>query len=422
MKLNYRQTILIGFGFLASSVAWSIYNTYVPVLLEQYVAGTFLIGLIMVIYNVCGVIFQPIFGVLSDKTQTRFGRRMPYIMVGLPICALAFALIPFPWSKAVLLVIIIIFSFGMSAWRAPAVALMSDISQPQLRSKANGIINFMGGLGSFLALLAGGLLFKKTGSLPLPFMAGSIVMFLALAVMILFINEEKFIIQTHVEESVQTQGEDIQSPKKGKTRSLILLLFAVFFWFCGTNAVQTFFSLYVTNTLTDPQGQFLTAGDSSLLLAGFALTFLVFSIPAGFIGTKVGRRKTIMIGLIGVAVLFLSILTVKSNMMIMRILLLLGGCFWACVNINSLPMVLELAQWKSIDKYTGYYFFSSISASIISPVLFGWIRDQVGSYGSLFIYAAITFILAFLCMFFVPHGEAQPVKTTVSECMDNLER
>ncbi len=414
MKLNYKQTFLIGFGFFASSVAWSMYNAYIPILLEKYVASTFLIGMVMIIDNVFGVIFQPLFGALSDKTKTRFGRRMPYIMAGLPICALAFALIPFTWSLATLMGVAILFNFVMSTWRAPVVALMPDITQPQLRSQANGIINFMGGFGSFISFFLGGILFK-IGGMPLPFVASGLVMLLALAVMVFFVNEEKYRVQAGVEGVVPNEEEAMDTTKEKKTASLIFLLFAILFWFCGYNAVETFFSLYVTNTLKDASGEFLLAGDASLLLSMFSLSFLFFSIPAGFIGAKIGRRKTIMIGLMGVALLFLGMLLANNNITLLRILLLLGGCFWACVNINSLPMVVELAPWKNIGKYTGYYYFFSFSAAIISPVLFGWIRDQVITYSSLFVYAAISFVLAFLCMFFVRHGEAQSVKATVSE-------
>lgn len=409
MKLNYKQTFLIGFGFFASSIAWSMYNVYVPTLLEKYMESTFLIGIIMTFDNIFGVIFQPLFGALSDKTRTRFGRRMPYILIGLPICAVAFSLIPFTWSLATLMGVVIIFNFVMSTWRAPVVALMPDITPPPLRSKANGVINFMGGLGSLFSFFVGGILFKL-GGVPLPFIASSIVMLLALLVLKLFVHEDKY-----KEDAGVTENEEIvkeatdASEKSKKSASLIFLLFAILFWFCGYNAVETFFSLYVINTLKDTAGKFLTEGDASLLLAFFSVTFLFFSIPAGFIGSKIGRKKTIMIGLAGVTVLFITMIF-TGNIWVLRVLLLLGGAFWACVNINSLPMVVELAKWKDIGKYTGYYYFFSFSAAIVSPILFGWIRDLVKNYDVLFIYAPIAFALAFISMLFVKHGEAKKIE------------
>ena len=430
MKLNYKQTFLIGFGFFASSIAWSMYNVYVPILLEKYLASTALIGFVMTIDNIFGVIFQPVFGALSDKTRTRFGRRMPYILLGLPICAVAFSLIPFTWSLATLMGVVILFNFVMSTWRAPVVALMPDLTPPSFRSQANGIINFMGGVGSLFSFFVGGLLFK-IGGMPLPFVASAIVMLLALVVLKLFVHEEKYRLEAGIEESQEILSDsekrdleleqNVADGKTSKTVSLILLLFAILFWFCGYNAVETFFSQFVTHTLTDAAGKFLSAGDASLLLAVFSVTFLLFSIPAGMLGAKIGRKKTIIIGLVGVMILFTAMVFTNNNIWALRVLLFIGGCFWACVNINSLPMVVELAKWKDIGKYTGYYYFFSFSAAIISPILFGWIRDQVVTYNSLFIYAAIAYALALTCMAFVKHGETKPAKQTVGEILESMD-
>ncbi len=421
MKLNYKQTFLIGFGFFASSIAWAMYNNYVPVLLGKYLTSTTLIGIVMTFDNIFGVIFQPIFGTLSDKTRTRFGRRMPYILIGIPICAVAFPFIPFTRSLFSLMAVVIIFNFVMSTWRAPVVALMPDLTPAPLRSQANGIINFMGGLGSLFSFFAGGLLFKA-GGMPLPFAASAALMLVAVIVLKVFIKEQANV-ELHDSELV---GEKLQADissegvaqtslsNKINTRaektSLIFLLLAILFWFTGYNAVETFFSLYVTNTLKDASGNFLTAGDASLLLAMFSLTFLFFSIPAGFISGKIGRKKTILIGLFGVMVLF-TLMMFTNNIWALRVLLLLGGIFWACVNINSLPMVVEMAQWKDIGRYTGYYYFFSFGAAIVSPILFGFIRDMVVRYDAIFVYSAVAFALAIVCMIFVRHGEANTVKS-----------
>ncbi|HEX2927535.1 MAG TPA: SLC45 family MFS transporter [Ruminiclostridium sp.] len=422
MKLNYKQTFLIGFGFFASSIAWAMYNNYVPILLKNYLTSTTLIGIVMTFDNIFGVIFQPIFGTLSDKTRTRFGRRMPYILIGIPVCAIAFPFIPFTKSLFSLMAVVIIFNFVMSTWRAPVVALMPDLTPAPLRSQANGIINFMGGLGSLFSFFAGGLLFKA-GGMPLPFAASALLMLVAVIVLKVFIKENETVqLQDQQEEKTTdpASAEHANSEpyehfpedrikKAEKNRSLIFLLFAILFWFTGYNAVETFFSLYVTNTLKDAAGNLLTAGDASLLLSIFSLTFLFFSIPAGFISGKIGRKTTIMIGLIGVMLLF-TLMMFTDNIWQLRVLLLFGGVFWACVNINSLPMVVEMAKWKDIGKYTGYYYFFSFSAAIISPILFGAIRDLVQRYDAIFIYSAIAFGLAALCMLFVHHGEADPKK------------
>lgn len=420
MKLNFKQTFLIGFGFFASSIAWAMYNNYVPVLLKNYLTSTTLIGLVMTFDNIFGVIFQPLFGALSDKTRTRFGRRMPYILIGIPVCAVAFPFIPYTSSLFSLMAVVIIFNFVMSTWRSPVVALMPDLTPAPLRSQANGIINFMGGLGSLFSFFAGGLLFKA-GGMPLPFLASALLMLAAVIILKIFIKENTGAMpdvhDVHKEDSKEASGNnpavetsqaaaETAKSAPGSAKSLIFLLFAILFWFTGYNAIETFFSLYVTNTLKDQAGNFLTAGDASLLLAMFSLTFLFFSIPAGFISTRIGRKRTILIGLTGVMILF-ALMMFINNIMSLRILLLIGGIFWACVNINSLPMVVEMAKWKDIGKYTGYYYFFSFSAAIISPILFGFIRDIVIRYDSIFIYSAVSFGLAIICMLFVKHGEAE---------------
>ena len=419
-RLNIKATILLSFGFFASTIAWSVYNAYVPQILEGFITSTALIGLVMTIDNVFGVIFQPLFGSLSDKTRTRFGRRMPYVFIGLPICVAAFILVPYMSSLWSLMLVLIIFTFVMSAWRTPAVSLMPDITPGPLRSQANGIVNFMGGVGSLFAFLAGGILFNmwlaRTGNgFPAPFMMSAAMMLLALVVMALFVREPKHACEP-VEENPKPDSKseisnksensdklkmklsDVKKLKQDEKKSLLLILFGIFFWFTGYNAVETFFTLYATNTLG------MTPGDASMTLSIFSLTFLAFAIPAGFIGAKTGRRKAILIGLTGLTVLFFPMIFI-ANAWLTRACLFLAGFFWAFVNINSLPMIVRLSGDAKIGTFIGIYYFFSFSSQIISPVLFGFIRDVVGHYKVLFLYACIAFVLAMLSLFFVRHGE-----------------
>jgi len=412
-KLNVKVTLLLSFGFFASSIAWSMYNSFVPQILEKYLASTTLIGLIMVIDNVFGVVFQPLFGTLSDKTRTRFGKRMPYIFIGIPVCAAAFALIPYMNSLFSLMVVLIIFTFVMSAWRSPVVALMPDLTPGPLRSQANGIVNLMGGLGGVFAFLLGGILFniwfERTGNgFPLPFMMSSVMMLLALFVLIFFVREPK----SAYEPEEKTKAVKIKLTKN-ELKSLLLILFGIFFWFTGYNAVETFFTLYATNTLA------MSPGDASITLAIFSLTFLAFAVPAGFIGAKIGRRKAILIGLTGLIVLFLPMAFI-ANVWLVRICLFLGGFAWAMVNVNSLPMVVKLSGETKIGTYIGYYYFFSFSSQIISPVLFGFLRDVAGHYMILFLYAGIAFALALAALFFVHHGEDEPQAVTAAEVLNEL--
>lgn len=392
-KLNYGKTFLIGTGFFASSLLWSLYNSFVPLILKDFITSSALIGLIMTIDNAFGVVFQPLFGSLSDKTQTRFGKRMPFIMIAAPICSALFFFIPQMPSLISLMIIVIIFNFGMSVWRAPIVALMPDLTPSQHWSKANGVINLMGGVASIIAFLIGGKIANSYGR-SATFGMGSVVMLIAVLILFIFVKEP-------VAKSPFTSSDKSEDDKNAislsafkklpaqQRRNLLYLLFAIFFWFCGYNAIETFFTTFAVENLG------LAEGSASMLLAFFSVSFVAFAIPSGFIATKIGRRKSIIIGLVGITAVFIPILFLM-NIMALRILLLLGGFFWALININSLPMVLEIGKESEIGTYTGYYYFFSFSASIVSPILFGLIRDLTQNYATLFIYATITFALALL--------------------------
>jgi len=391
VKLDSKKIFILGLGFFGINLLWPVYNAFVPIMLEQYTTKATLIGLIMTIDNLFAVIFQPIFGAMSDRTRSRFGRRMPYILIGLPISAILFSIVPYTSSLKSLMLTVIIMNFTMSIYRAPTVALMPDVTPSPLRSKANGIVNFMGGLAAVIAYLIGGVLYKKNPTYP--FHLSSIVMIIALIILYIFIKEPiDFIIEKKVKRERNT---DI-----GKTRSLIFLLLAIFFWFTGYNAVETFFSLYGQHVLNiDPS-------KASILLSLFSASFLVFAIPSGYLGTKIGRRKTILIGLIGVILVFAPLIFIK-NVALITILLVVGGGFWAMININSYPMIVEIAPKNGVGAYTGYYYFFSASSAVASPILFGRIKDLLGSYDILFLYSVISFIIALSCMNFVKHGDVE---------------
>lgn len=397
-KLNYQKTLLLGFGFLASSLAWSLYNALVPTMLEsRFLLSTGSIGIIMTIDNIFGVVFQPLIGTLSDRTSTKMGRRMPWILFALPISALLFALIPRAQSLLMMMLTIILFNFFMSLWRSPVIALMPDLTPPPLRSKANGLINLMGGIGSIIAFFVGGKLATHDPTNRLSFLMGAISMCLALAMLLLFIREPA---SARTESLIELKKEKQKLHLSGsELRSLILILAAIFFWFAAYNAIETFFTLYAVNKLG------VSAGRATMMLTAFSLSFVAFAFPAALVAGKLGRKRTILTGLAILISCFFPILFLQSTSLIL-ILLLIGGIGWACVNINSLPMVVELAGREKIGEFTGFYYFASFSASIASPILFGWIRDLTGNYGLLFIYALIAFALAAFAMFGVRHGES----------------
>ena len=305
---------------------------------------------------------------------------------------------------------------------------MPDVTARPLRSQANGIINLMGGVGSILAFLVGGILSDVREDKFFAFLFATVIMLIALLILLRFVREPDSLVykKQHnlpvtdtianrwAAQSLAQRGTaepDTDEPEEkqrsltaflGLSRahkvSLVFLLFAIFTWFMGFNAIETFFTLFATNEYG------VTGGQATMMLTGFSLTFLLFAFPAGLIGQKIGRKRTITIGLIGIVLMFLPILTHPSQLLV-QILLLGGGFFWACVNINSLPMVLEFASVKSIGSFTGYYYLFSFTAAIVSPILYGFIQDRAHTYSLLFLYAVICFAVALVCMLFVRHGD-----------------
>jgi MFS family permease len=403
-KLNVKATILLSFGFFGSSLVWSVYNAYVPVLLEGFISSSMMIGIVMSIDNFFGVVFQPLFGKISDRTNTRLGRRLPFLFVCMPICAILFVFIPHMNNLWSLMGLIIIFTFVMSIWRTPAVSLMPDLTPGPFQSQANGIVNLMGGIAAILAFGGGGFLFEL-GGFPLPFLLSGILLVVSMAILALFVREPKRPKLSKVEVKEKAAAIVLEPNEK---KSLIFLLCAIFFWFMAYNAVETFFSLYAIHTIG------ISAGQASMMLSLFALALVAFAIPAGIIGAKHGRRKTILIGLVGTTFMFLPML-MTTNATIIRVLMITAGVCWACVNINSLPMIVKIAGPMRVGTFIGYYYLFSFSAQLVTTPIYGAIRDYVGHYQSLFVYAGVMFVLAFTCLLFVRHGEESKMPIQAEE-------
>lgn len=389
MKLDVRKTFLLGLGFFAVSLVWPLYNVYVPIFLRDFLDSQFQINAIMTLDNILAVSLIPFIASLSDRTHTRFGRRMPFLMVGIPLSAIAFVLLPNYTGFISFMVIITILNFSMAIFRAPTVALMPDITPAPLRSKANGIINFMGGLASVFVLVGGSFLYRANRNYPFIFTA--LMMFFALGMLLKFIKEPK--IGENAAEARIGIRASIKEIWTSEDKSTLYILFAIFFWFVGYQGVEATFSNYCVQFLG------LEVSDASLILGFFALSFLTFSIPAGFIGSKLGKRKTILIGLVGDAIVFIILSMVGTifpfSQLTMMGLMLIGGFFWALININSYPLVVEKTSEEKIGTFTGLYYFSSSLAAISGPLLLGGIIDMT-SFVATFIFTAFAYLIAFI--------------------------
>lgn len=389
MKLDVKKTFLLGLGFFAVSLVWPLYNVYVPIFLRDFLDSQFQINAIMTLDNLLAVSLIPFIASLSDRTNTRFGRRMPFLMIGIPISAIAFVFLPNYTSFLTFMIIITVLNFSMAIFRAPTVALMPDITPAPLRSKANGIINFMGGLASVFVLIGGSFLYKANKNYPFVFTA--LMMFFALGMLLKYIKEPNI-----GEKAAEERIGIIKSVKEiihDHDKSTLFILFAIFFWFFGYQGIEATFSNYCVRLLG------LEVSDASLILGFFALSFLAFAIPAGFIGTKIGKRKAILIGLIGDATIFILLsfigTVIPFNQLLMMFLMAVGGFFWALININSYPMIVERTSEEKIGTFTGLYYFSSSLAAIFGPLFLGAFVDLIG-FSISFWFTSLAYLIAFV--------------------------
>ena len=475
-KLHVGHTILTGFAFLASSIAWAIYDPYITKILNRLltesawitnlsaklneafpvlakfaetqgqdvnVAGggitlvPLFIGIIMTFDNIFGVIFQPTFGKLSDRCRSKMGKRRPFIVYGAPVSAALFALIPWVAIKSTLsmtMLFIILFVFSMSLWRAPAVALMPALTPPELRSEGNAIINLMGGVGSVIGMVAGTIVVavytavtstavtaenEQFTSFPYVFLIGAIVMVIGMVVIRLFVHEPSSKLEAVGENNraadekaakkAEKEARKAEKLSKGERKSLIFMLGGLFFLFCGTNAITTFFALFAAEVLGK------STSEATIMTTLFAVCSAVAAIPAGKMGKKLGRKKTILIGLFAFMFVFLLYVVTRS-MAFIWVALIIGGFANMLITVNTLPLVLEIGGIDKVGTFTGYYYTATFSAQIASPIVYGVVRMLSGTYLSLFVYSPIMFVLSILCIIFVKHGEAIP-----QEIVDKIE-
>ena len=427
MKLNYKRTFIVGLAFLSICAFWQMYDNVIPLILTNtfHLNETYS-GAIMAADNILALILLPLFGSLSDRTNTKIGKRMPYILFGtglaiilmniLPILDNGYFASPSNGKLVGFVVVLGLLLIAMGTYRSPAVALMPDVTPKPLRSKANAIINLMGAVGGIIYLGVAAVLYpnSKTAGLEhvnyqVLFIVVSAIMFVAVGLLFLIIKEPKLVAENRrLEEQhpewnlAEDDGSGNEKLPSDVKRSLGFLLASIALWFIGYNAVTTWFTTYVSVVM----GQGLGGASTCLLIATAGA--IVSYIPIGNIASKIGRKKTIMGGIILLASMFFMgfvlTSTFKSINAIMFVCFALVGLAWAAINVNSLPMVVEMCKGSDIGKFTGYYYTASMSAQIVTPILAGTLMRLI-SYKVLFIYAAVFVLLSFVTMTQVKHGD-----------------
>lgn len=423
MKLNYKRTLLVGLAFLSICAFWQLYDNVVPLILKNtFDIPDDIAGVIMALDNVLALFLLPLFGKLSDRTHTRLGRRMPYILGGTLAAVVLMNLLPVAdgarslWLFVVALGLLLL---AMGVYRSPAVALMPDVTPKPLRSKGNAIINLMGTLGGVFTLAATGLLVTRdaTGreNYSALFLAVSILMLAAVVVLLLTIRENRLAREVELQ-NLATQGEDAAQAQADETpstgagfssldpalrRSLILILCSVSLWFMGYNAVTTAFTKYVSVQW----GYDIKAASQCLMVA--TVGAVVSYLPVGFLSSRFGRKRVIQAGVLLLAACFgTSALFAQFSPALYGIFALVGAA-WAMINVNSYPMVVEISKSGDVGKYTGYYYTFSMAAQIVTPIVSGWLLEHVGYY-TLLPYAAVMVALSFVTISLTRHGDSRP--------------
>lgn len=428
MKLNYKRTFFIGLAFLSICAFWQMYDNLVPLMLSHtFHLNETLTGAIMALDNVLAVFLLPFLGTVSDKVDTPLGRRTPFIVIGTLLASIFLFLLGLANRAASLtafIIILFLLLIAMGLYRSPAVALMPDLTPKPLRSQGNAVINLMGAIGGVYALVLIALLTPKEGDDYMNILIGIIAIMIIAIVVLVFTIKEKLLVpvvekenaawdKMREEEAKNSNDEVIKSaaatakaqedgemdPKVKK--SLILILISIALWFTAYNAVTTAWSRYATTVWNMQNG-----GYANCLMVGTVAACLSY-IPIGILAAKVGRKKSILIGIVMLFVSYAAVGMYSEFSASINIFFVLIGVGWAAVNVNSLPMVVEMCKESEVGKYTGLYYTFSMSAQIITPIVSGALLQYV-SYRTLFPYAVVFIALAFVTMSFVKHGDNKP--------------
>ncbi len=442
MKLNYKRTILVGMAFFLICAFWQAYDAIVPLILTNHFGlPQFASGLVMSVDNVLAVFLLPFFGALSDRVNTKYGRRTPFIVIGTVVAIVAFIGLTFIDNYQIALILksgeptveaafalmaanplafigfiltLLVVLIAMATFRSPAVALMPDVTVKPLRSKGNAIINLTGTMGGILVLVLG-MIFGTSKNHYMQYtpyvIAVTALMLVALIIFLITVKEKKWAAEMELqaaqleEKPEQPKAEAVHGRKLSKSEltSLLLILASVALWYVGYNSITSKYSVYATNVL---------GFDFNFTLIIAQAAAIVSYIPVGIISSKIGRRKAVLTGIIMLATAFFIGIFVNKDFppFIMYPVFVLAGMGWATINVNSFPMVVELANDGNVGKYTGYYYTASMAAQIVAPILSGALYDAFGMQYTFFIFGCVFVLFSFATMFFVKHGDSKPIQ------------
>ena len=421
MKLIYKRTVLIGLAFMSILAFWQFYDQVIPYILEKvFGLKTFTANAIMSVDNILAIFMLPLFGAISDKTHTRLGKRTPYILFGTVAASVLMVILGlFEESRnfvafiATLMVLLVV----LAVYRTPAVAYMPDVTEKPLRSKANAVINLVGYIGGIFSTVVmmfmlkgeknelGETVYSENQSFLPVFIVIAVFMLLTVLIMVFTVNENKVLAETNiVDDEPEKATADGKLPRP-VLKSLVLILVSVFLWYMAYNAVTTAFSRYCLNIWGTDLGT-----SSGYLLMATVVAIIAF-VPLGFLSGKLGRKKTVLFGVILMTACYTSVIFIHHETPLMYLIFSVVGIGWAAINVNSFPMVVEMCSGADVGKYTGFYYTFSMAAQITAPLLSGFLIDNLNAgYRILFPFSVVFSVLSFMTMSLVKHGDTRPVK------------
>jgi MFS family permease len=426
---NWKKAVFVGFGFAAIFLIWPIYNQFIPIFLQignpqfetttpidsQSLTNIYGFGLsstlaffILTWDNIINIFVQSWVGARSDRTWTRWGRRKPWIVVGVPIAVLGFILIPYARTLIVFLMFILITNLGMAFFRAPTAALLGDLFPPEQRSKARGVTAIMAGLGGLVALVIGNFLFDRFGR-PAPFIFSASLMVASIIIVLIFVQEPRKS-KSELEVGKSTVRQTLRALWQTDRHRGIWLLLTIGLSFMAFESIQVGISSFAVFVLGLPLGQ------AGRLTAVFALALIIMAYPSGVIGTRLGRKRAISIGLIGLVVSTVLSYFFIQNVATLLMGLILLGSFSSMTLVNDLPFLYDVGNESHIGAYTGVYFVATQSASVLGATLAGISVDMAGSHRAIFAFGAVCALLAFLSL--QRMGSVIPNQTTVLSLED----
>jgi MFS family permease len=439
MNLNWKQAVALGFGFAAIFLIWPIFNQFVPLFLQAgnplvedqlllagrplpaaipgFALAPAVAFFIMTWDNLLNIVVQPWVGVASDRSWTRFGRRKPWLLVGVPIAALGFIFIPLARTLLAIMAAILVVSAGMAIFRAPTAALLGDLFPPGQRSQVRGITGVMAGSSGALALIVGSVLFERVGP-AVPFIAAALLMVVMAALAFLLIQEPP---PPALESSPIREREVIPTYRavfdllrrlwQAEDRSRLFLLLTILLSFMTFESLQTGISSFTVFTLG------LSPAEAARYATIWAVAVVFFAIPGGLVGSRIGRQRTVTIGLTGLFLMAAGSYFFIQSPATLVIALAVGGFFWALIAVNDLPFLYDLGDEGEIGAYTGVYFVATQAAAILGPVLAGFVIGRTASHRTLFVFAALCALAAWFALRRVRQlqvrGTANPTSFTV---------